>query len=70
MEVLCPNCKKPARYEGNPYRPFCSKRCQLIDLGAWANEEYRVSSKEGEPSTSEGEEKDSDQGEEAGNKDF
>jgi endogenous inhibitor of DNA gyrase (YacG/DUF329 family) len=28
--------------ENNPYRPFCSKRCQLLDLGAWANEEYRV----------------------------
>ncbi|MGL5335465.1 MAG: DNA gyrase inhibitor YacG, partial [Enterovibrio sp.] len=23
----------------NPYRPFCCKRCQLIDLGQWANEE-------------------------------
>ena len=26
----------------NPYRPFCSKRCKNIDLGAWADEDYRV----------------------------
>ena len=27
---------------GNRYRPFCSERCKLIDLGAWAAESYRV----------------------------
>jgi len=26
----------------NPYRPFCSERCKLIDLGDWAMERYRV----------------------------
>lgn len=26
----------------NPWRPFCSERCKMIDLGRWANEEYRV----------------------------
>ncbi len=26
-----------------PYRPFCSQRCQQIDLGRWLNEEYRIS---------------------------
>lgn len=25
----------------NPYRPFCSERCKLMDLGQWANENYR-----------------------------
>jgi len=25
-----------------PYRPFCSRRCKLIDLGRWLNEEYRI----------------------------
>lgn len=29
----------------NPYRPFCSKGCQAIDLGAWASESYRVEAK-------------------------
>lgn len=28
--------------EKSPYRPFCSKRCQLIDLGEWANEEKAI----------------------------
>jgi endogenous inhibitor of DNA gyrase (YacG/DUF329 family) len=26
-----------------PYRPFCSERCRLIDLGKWFNEDYRIS---------------------------
>jgi uncharacterized protein len=26
----------------NPFRPFCSERCKMIDLGAWATESYRV----------------------------
>jgi endogenous inhibitor of DNA gyrase (YacG/DUF329 family) len=29
----------------NPYRPFCSKGCKAIDLGAWASEHYRVEAK-------------------------
>lgn len=53
MEVLCPKCKKRTPYEENPFRPFCSKRCQMIDLGAWANEEYRVRSREQDPSAQE-----------------
>jgi hypothetical protein len=41
--MRCPICKKPAgRYPENPYAPFCSKRCKLIDLGKWLGEEYRV----------------------------
>ncbi|HTN33351.1 MAG TPA: DNA gyrase inhibitor YacG, partial [Marinobacter sp.] len=43
MNVECPTCKKSVAWiESNTYRPFCSERCKLIDLGAWANEEYRV----------------------------
>jgi endogenous inhibitor of DNA gyrase (YacG/DUF329 family) len=38
----CPNCGKPAEWQDNPYRPFCSERCKLIDFGRWANEEYRM----------------------------
>jgi len=40
--VRCPSCRKPARWTGNPYRPFCSERCKLTDLGNWAAERYRV----------------------------
>jgi endogenous inhibitor of DNA gyrase (YacG/DUF329 family) len=41
--VPCPICKKPVEL-GAPQFPFCSDRCRLIDLGRWADEEYRVPS--------------------------
>jgi endogenous inhibitor of DNA gyrase (YacG/DUF329 family) len=40
--MKCPTCSKPAEWQDNPNRPFCSERCKLIDFGRWANEEYRV----------------------------
>jgi len=40
--LKCPTCRKPAPWEGNPFRPFCSERCKMIDLGAWASEEFRI----------------------------
>lgn len=44
--VTCPHCGKPALYAPeNPFRPFCSERCRLIDLGAWAKENYRIPEK-------------------------
>ncbi len=48
--VSCPKCGKPALFEKeNPSRPFCSERCKLIDLGQWANEEFRVPSEQHSP---------------------
>jgi hypothetical protein len=43
IKVKCPQCKKEVRWKNNKWRPFCSERCKMIDLGTWANEEYRVS---------------------------
>ncbi|MDO4248309.1 MAG: DNA gyrase inhibitor YacG [Neisseria sp.] len=41
--VKCPTCGgQVAWIKTNPYRPFCSKRCKTIDLGAWANEDFKV----------------------------
>ena len=41
--VRCPACGGPSRYApDNAYRPFCSERCKMFDLGAWANESFRV----------------------------
>jgi endogenous inhibitor of DNA gyrase (YacG/DUF329 family) len=41
--VACPSCGKSVAWTAaNAYRPFCSERCKLIDLGAWATERYRV----------------------------
>jgi endogenous inhibitor of DNA gyrase (YacG/DUF329 family) len=42
MLVRCPRCGKEVEYMGNEFRPFCSERCKLIDLGAWADEEYAL----------------------------
>ncbi len=41
MRVKCPICDKEVEWEQNPYHPFCSERCKLIDLGKWAAEQYR-----------------------------
>ncbi|MEZ5552540.1 MAG: DNA gyrase inhibitor YacG [Pseudomonadales bacterium] len=41
--VTCPTCNDRVKWTaGNPYRPFCSERCRLIDLGAWAAESHRI----------------------------
>lgn len=40
--MKCPTCGHPAEWKDNLFRPFCSERCKLIDLGAWVNEEYTV----------------------------
>lgn len=41
--VNCPICGKSTAFSPeNPYRPFCSERCKLIDLGQWATEGYRI----------------------------
>ena len=44
MSNKCPRCEKVvSRGKENQYRPFCSKRCKLIDFGTWANEEIVIS---------------------------
>lgn len=46
LTVRCPSCGVTHVYRtDNPYRPFCSKGCKAIDLGAWASESYRVEAK-------------------------
>lgn len=40
--MRCPICKKEVPREGNPYRPFCSERCKLIDLDHWLSGRYRI----------------------------
>jgi uncharacterized protein len=44
--IKCPTCGKVIRWEENPFRPFCSERCRMIDLGAWVDEEYRIPAEE------------------------
>jgi len=38
----CPTCGKPVEWQDNPWRPFCSERCKLIDFDKWTSDEYRV----------------------------
>jgi endogenous inhibitor of DNA gyrase (YacG/DUF329 family) len=41
--VACPRCGGESLYAPeNPFRPFCSERCKIHDVGAWASESYRV----------------------------
>lgn len=43
MKVKCPRCGNLTEYvQQNLFRPFCSERCKTLDLGAWADERYRV----------------------------
>lgn len=49
--VECPTCKRSVEWsERSVYRPFCSDRCRLIDLGAWFNEKHAIP---GEPAMDE-----------------
>jgi hypothetical protein len=43
MKHCCPICKKPTDSTEHADFPFCSERCRLLDLGAWASEKYVVS---------------------------
>lgn len=43
LRVVCPTCKTSVIWgPQSPERPFCSERCRLIDLGAWAAEEQVI----------------------------
>lgn len=42
-EIKCPGCGKLSAWnKDNPFRPFCSERCRLTDLGDWASESHRI----------------------------
>ncbi|WP_295386170.1 DNA gyrase inhibitor YacG [uncultured Thiodictyon sp.] len=42
-QVPCPHCGRPVEWSAaSPFRPFCSKRCKLIDLGDWLAENHRI----------------------------
>jgi endogenous inhibitor of DNA gyrase (YacG/DUF329 family) len=48
--VQCPVCQKPVPWiPSQQYRPFCSERCKLIDLGDWASEGHRITEQSSEP---------------------
>jgi hypothetical protein len=45
--VSCPTCQRPVEWSPvSPYRPFCSERCKLIDLGEWFEERRAIPGEE------------------------
>jgi uncharacterized protein len=40
--VKCPTCRRELDWETAPYKPFCSDRCRLVDLGAWLTEQHAI----------------------------
>lgn len=49
--VKCPTCHREIDWSQSPFRPFCSERCRLIDLGAWLTEKHAIP---GEPAPDDG----------------
>ena len=43
---LCVYCRQRAAEDR--FRPFCSERCRMVDLGRWLNGNYQVA---GEPAS-------------------
>jgi hypothetical protein len=41
-EVPCPRCGARREWSGNAWRPFCSERCKIIDLGGWFSEKNAI----------------------------
>lgn len=55
-KVNCPTCETSVTWAPeSEFRPFCSKRCQLIDLGEWASESNRIAESPSASSMSESE---------------
>ncbi|HXS21527.1 MAG TPA: DNA gyrase inhibitor YacG [Steroidobacteraceae bacterium] len=42
QSVKCPTCHREIDWAQSPFRPFCSERCRLIDLGAWLTEKHAI----------------------------
>lgn len=46
VQLQCPQCSKIVYWNDDyEYRPFCSKRCQLIDFNQWTEEQYKITGK-------------------------
>jgi uncharacterized protein len=44
--VKCPTCQREIDWSSATFRPFCSERCRLIDLGAWLSGERAIPAEE------------------------
>lgn len=47
LTVKCPTCQTEVVWSAAAtFRPFCSERCRLIDLGEWASDNRRIADKQ------------------------
>ena len=44
--IKCGSCGEEFNYYSSKYRPFCSERCKMIDLGQWLTESYSIPSQQ------------------------
>jgi endogenous inhibitor of DNA gyrase (YacG/DUF329 family) len=59
MKVPCPTCRRETEWSSdNAFRPFCSERCKMVDLGAWFTGDRAIP--DDAPSTLDGEPGDTD----------
>lgn len=50
MSTRCPVCRKPVDIsKDNPWRPFCCKRCRIIDFGEWMDEKRKIAGADSAP---------------------
>ena len=42
IKVACPECGKKFNFYSSEFRPFCAKKCKMIDLGHWFEESYNI----------------------------
>lgn len=45
--VKCPTCEKKYNYYSSKFRPFCTEKCKMIDLGHWFDESYSINGTDG-----------------------
>jgi uncharacterized protein len=50
--VKCPHCQKEFTYLDSEFRPFCSERCRMVDLGHWLDGRYTIPGEKVEESVS------------------
>jgi len=46
LKIKCAQCETEFNYYASEFRPFCSERCKMIDLGHWLTESYVVPSQQ------------------------
>jgi endogenous inhibitor of DNA gyrase (YacG/DUF329 family) len=48
--VRCPTCQRELEWsEASLWRPFCSERCKMVDLGAWFSEARSIAGEVQDP---------------------